>query len=161
MLVNTWCCALRAHPLAEGSSDNEGKNVEDEDGRSVFNSTASAPRVPCVVASSNGKRVVNHGGGTGYSATAIGSCLRSVVPRIIHKPWALHDNQSALGRENSVLRYSIDGNCQRTCEVPEHHSFRACGRRARREGKADEHKSRWDISRARARALAEARDLSS
>ena len=155
MLVNTWCCALHAHPLAEGVLDHE-----EEDGRSVIHSTASAPKVPCVVAFSTGESVTNHGGGTGYSETAKGSCLRSAAPRIISKPRAPHDNLSALGRENSVLRYSVEGNRLRTYEVPAHNSFRAVGRHAKRPGEALEHRSRWDIDRARVRALAKARDLS-
>ena len=133
---------------------------EEEDGRSVIHSTASAPKVPCVVAFSTGESVTNHGGGTGYSVTAKGSCLRSATPRIISKPRAPQDNLSALGRENSVLRYSVEGNRLRTYEVPAHSGFRAVGRHAKRPGKALEHKSRWDIDRARVRALAEARDLS-
>ena len=76
------------------------------------------------------------------------------------KPRAPHDMLNALGRESSVLRYSVEGNRLRTYEVPAHNLFRAVGRRAKRPGEALEHRSRWDADRARVRALAQARDLS-
>ena len=102
MPLEAWCCALRAHPLAGSMSEQVGNDDVIVDGRGVDNSTASAPRVPCAVTALGKERVVDHGGGSGCSVAAGGSCLRSVLPRIIPKPRAPIDGLSTLGREHSV-----------------------------------------------------------
>ena len=160
MPLEAWCCALHAHPLAGSMSEQIGNDDVIMGGRGVVNSTAAGPRVPCAVTFLGKERVDDHRGGSGCGAAAGGSCLRSVFPRIIPKPLSSHGGLSTLGREHSVLRYSVEGNSSRTYEVPDHHTFRACGHRARRRTKDPEHKSHWDTEHSRVRALAGARDLS-
>ena len=158
MPASTWSGALYTHLVAVYFSGEEGEN-DDVDGSSgVMSSSAPALRVSCVVVSAPTEHVKNRRGGTGESGTTLGSCLRSAVPRVIQGLRVPRNSQSTLGRDNSVLRYSFEGVNQRMFEVPEHHNLRTYCHRARLEGEAVWRKSRADASRARAVALANARD---
>ena len=121
--------------------------------------TTLVPRVPCVVVWSSNGKVTPRGNDNGKREAALGSCLRTTIPRVIPGPCTQRDDQSAIGREHSVLRCAIGGDCLSTFEIPEEHALLTVGRRAKK-GNMDEHKSRLDKGRSCSRALAEARDLS-
>ena len=120
-------------------------------------SCAPAPRVPCVVVSSP---LEFDEGFIGDGGSNLGSCLRSTIPRSIHKFVVSRNEGNALGLDDSVLRYDHEGVQQQIAEIPEHHKTRPYCNQAKLEGEAVWHKSRADANRARDVALANARDLS-
>ena len=168
MPVPTWCCALRAHPLA-GSSLEEEPNVNDASslleanasiGDSLSRHTPVAPRIPCVVVVSSSTKDTPRGAGNGTRKTTRGSCLRTAVPRVIPGPRTQREGQSALGRDHSVLRCAIGGACLSTFEIPDENTLvTKVGHRAKK-GYMEAHKSRLDEGHSCFRALAEARELS-
>ena len=163
-----WCCALRAHPLVGDTSDDEWNGDGDMsqlEAHATIGGSSSchaplAPRVPCVAVISSTEKITSRGGGNRKREATQGSCLRTATSRVIPGPRTQRDAQGALGREHSVLRCAIGGDCLSTFEIPDENTLlTSVGHRAKK-GSMEAHKSRLDNGHSCFRALAEARDLS-